>query len=225
MCIRSHHKLGKCKLHLTNEVAGCLTWFELCIPLWLGCQDCCCCLPPANSCSVQEGSISFTATHVRGFLLAATMTACALLLWLPTRVCTFPSTLRFELILKQTVDTHSATSEDSFLSSLLEMVGASCHALSKPLVSECRFPGRARALADSIQAWLDMQGENAQAFRNKLDATFIQRTKHVPKPASVMSNDSRRESSESLIALSDSGSPAKPLVRTSSSKRAVLVAR
>ena len=125
----------------------------------------------------------------------------------------------------QTVITHSASSEAGFISRLLAMVCTLFHALSTPFASECRFPGRARALADSIQAWLDMQQENAQAFKNKLDATFIQKTKRVPQPASVMSNDSRRESSESLTALDDSGSPAKPLARTSSSKRAVLIAR
>ena len=70
-----------------------------------------------------------------------------------------------------------------------------------------------------------MQEENAQAFKNKLDITFIRKTKHVPEPVGVLSNDSRRESSESLTALDDSGSPGKPLARTSSSSRAVLVAR
>lgn len=68
-----------------------------------------------------------------------------------------------------------------------------------------------------------MQEENAQAFRNKLDATFIQKMKHATKPASMLSNDSKRESSESLVTLG--GSPGKQLGRTSSSKKAVLVAR
>lgn len=99
------------------------------------------------------------------------------------------------------------------------------HSLSPFLASACRFPGRARALADSIQAWHDMQEENAQAFRNKLDATFIQKIQHIPQPASVLTNDSRKDSSESLKALSASESSGKPLARTSSSKRAVLVAR
>ncbi|KAL3144405.1 hypothetical protein ABBQ32_004156 [Trebouxia sp. C0010 RCD-2024] len=88
-----------------------------------------------------------------------------------------------------------------------------------------RFPAKARALAESIQAWHDMQEENAQAFRNKLDATFIRKTKDANEPASVLSNDSRRESSESLLALGVIGSPGKPLARSSSAKRAVLVAR
>lgn len=70
-----------------------------------------------------------------------------------------------------------------------------------------------------------MQEENAQAFINKLDATFIQKTKDMAKSASVLSNDSRRESSESLVALGVSASPGKPLARASSAKRAVLVAR
>lgn len=87
----------------------------------------------------------------------------------------------------------------------------------------CRFPGKARGLADSIQAWHDMQEENAQAFKNKLDATFIQKSKPTPRAASALSNDSRRESSESLVTLG--GSPSKHLSKTSSTKRAVLVAR
>ena len=70
-----------------------------------------------------------------------------------------------------------------------------------------------------------MQEQNAQAFKNKLDASFIQKTKLVPEPASVMSMIAEESPSQSLIALSDSGSPAKPLARTSSSKKAVLVAR
>ena len=89
----------------------------------------------------------------------------------------------------------------------------------------CRFPAKARALADSIQAWHDMQEENAHALKNKLDATFILKTQDVTRQASVLSNDSRRESSESLLALGISGSPSKPLARSSSAKRAVLVAR
>ena len=87
----------------------------------------------------------------------------------------------------------------------------------------CRFPSKARALADAIQAWHDLQEEDAQAFKNKLDATFIQKTKHAPIVNSVLSNDSRRESSESLVSLG--GSPGQHLNRSPSARRAVLVAR
>lgn len=178
--------------------------------LWLACKDCCCCSPPANFCSVLENSIRFIVTRVSGFVLTEPVLCCRCVYAFSQVVWNLSQSFLI-------VITHSASSEGAPLQW--------CHALSAPFASGCRFPGRARALADSIQGWLDMQEENAQAFKNKLDATFIQKTKLVPKPASVMSNDSRRESSQSLIALSDSGSPAKPLARTSSSKKAVLVAR
>lgn len=87
----------------------------------------------------------------------------------------------------------------------------------------CRFPGKARALADSVQAWTDMQEANAQAFSNKLEASFLHGGRHAPKAASPISNDSRRTSSESLV--TPASSPTRSATRTSSTKRAVLVAR
>ena len=87
----------------------------------------------------------------------------------------------------------------------------------------CRFPGKARALADSIQAWHGMQEENAQAFNNKLEASFLHSGRHAPKASSAISNDSRRMSSESLT--TPASSPSRSIAKTSSTKRAVLVAR
>lgn len=87
----------------------------------------------------------------------------------------------------------------------------------------CRFPSKARALADSIQAWNGMQEQNAQAFSNRLEAAFLHSGKHVLKASSTVGNDSMRESSQSLT--TPASSPTKSIARTSSTKRAVFVAR
>ncbi|KAL0040404.1 hypothetical protein WJX77_006208 [Trebouxia sp. C0004] len=86
-----------------------------------------------------------------------------------------------------------------------------------------RFPGKARALADSIQAWTDMQEANAQTFSNKLEASFLHGGRHALKASSPISIDNRRMSSESFV--TPASSPTRSATKTSSTNRAVLVAR
>ena len=85
----------------------------------------------------------------------------------------------------------------------------------------CRFPGKARAIADSVQAWNDLEKEHAQAFSNKLEAVFLCGRKHVPQNSILCSSDSNTITSTEGVAIS----PSRSIAKCSSAKRAVLVAR
>ena len=77
----------------------------------------------------------------------------------------------------------------------------------------------ARNLLDSIQAWKDMEEANLQAFKNKLQATFLQGTKSAVKQPTDPVEISMQRSTDSLRSLASSPT------RSSSAKRATLVAR
>lgn len=86
-------------------------------------------------------------------------------------------------------------------------------------VCTCRFPNKARSLLDSIQAWKDMEEANAQAFSNRLQATFLRGSRPAVKQTSSPTENSRRMSTDSLRSLVSSPT------RSNSAKRAFLVAR